>query len=265
MQCATLKPRLTSGVFAWQGFSLSAGDDWRPTVLSGDWRRGYVLLEDSRAHLLQIRWQTCKKQSLAEAQQRYLDSLSASSKKKGQALRYRIEGPTFEWTGPAKGYGMALECGSRLFLAELSGPTRDSFKTAARRLLADFQAVESDKAAWSVYGLSVELPTDYQLDTFKFVTGMTALKFRSKGARLMVERWGLAAQLLAKRSLAGWLETLAGAPAQPISDSDAHASRTLRLGGTMTALARFQPELNQITVLRASHRLGKEPQWDWFA
>src|SRR6476646_2837560 len=97
-------------LFAWQGFSLPISENWRPTALTGNFKRGYVRLHGERDDLLQIRWESCKRPpSLNKRALNYLAALESTCRKRKSKFSSDVDSvgheTEFVWHSEQKGYG----------------------------------------------------------------------------------------------------------------------------------------------------------------
>lgn len=148
----------------------------------------------------------------------------------------------------------------RVMFLERSGRNSDSFKREARELFETIQSHDAERMPWSLIGLSISIPAEYQLQSYKLLSGRTTLHFRRRGAKLTADRWAFASQLLAKHNFGQWAITATGIKANPSFDGP-----KVRLSaGKRTALALHDEDRNQLLVLNAVHSRNLEPQWDYF-
>lgn len=255
--------------FAWQGFSIPLNEDWRPSVLSGSNEKGYARLESIYPAAIQIRWQSVRSAPDVNQKARdYLRSLERAARKGKQPFSSSCDAGEFEWHTEHKGYGRIWhdEKTNRVFMLERSGAKNDSFKRHARELFAEFDTYGGDKVPWCVYGIDLSLPSEFRLDTCKFMAGMSAISFSKRGCKLTAERWALAESLLKKRTLEEWARSATGLEtAEQQSETDVVLRGRAGSIGRKKAcsLVRLQRVQNQIAVLRSVCASGNEPQWEW--
>lgn len=244
----------------WQGFSFEHPDDWALSRVTGTRSRGFLVLSSSGAISCQVRWEPSGDPSAAAL--RYLKSLSTRKNK----VEYSLS-DSGEWkrTGAThgRGFATALEDG-RLMLIEVMGRAKD-------QLLPPLRAASSSLCVsrlWSVFGLSVFVPEEYELNKAEFLSARTRLTFRARGGALTAERFGLAAQLLGDADLESWLRSaflgFAGETHQREDGLGLGRTRQL-MKPAERVYARCEPELNQMTVLHGrGRRLELLPEWEWF-
>lgn len=254
--------------FAWQGISLALGDDWRPAALTGSFREGYARLEGEREAIIQIRWKKSKPvKGLNRRVLAYFSQLERTARKgKGDftsELKILSDGAVeYHWHAGAKAYGKMWydDAFGRVMFLERSGRNSDSFKREARDLFEAVQIHSGERRPWCLIGLSISLPSAYQLQSYKLLSGRTTLQFRRRGARLTAERWAFASQLLAKHGFGEWAISATGIKADP----EIEGSKIKLTHGKRTALVMCDAARNQLVVLNAVHSRGLEPKWDYF-
>lgn len=200
----------------------------------------------------------------------YLARLQKESKRRREpfkADRRTEDGrQAYHWTGDGQGRGSIFCLEDTVYFIEVTGGRRDSLLPYLKSSLASFRAPCAELTLWSVLGLSLRLPRDYQLEKHLFQAGRTELRFTARSGRLECIRWGFAAQLLERYSLGAWARSA-------LSMASAHVEADpsgvcLRTGGAImkkVALVRLQPEHNQIITVKGSFRNDKAaPHWDWF-
>lgn len=246
-------------------------EDWAPVALSGHRASGYARLASPKLLSVQLRWAPLGKSHLSVPLGRYLDRLSADARRVkqpfsrdvddlGDCLRYRTRGAR-----DADGVIFPTADGRVAFL-EAIGDSNTARTRALERVRASFVTGASPEP-WSVMGLSFHLPYPVRVEAKEFLAGRTTLKLAGKGAAIVAERWGLAENLLNKRSLDDWAVSRLGgrwkADDGPDRMLEWQASRSSPFGFE-TALVRHQPDRNQITLLRVRARNPRwRPQWDW--
>lgn len=255
--------------FAWQSFSLPITDDWRPAVISGTFREGYVRLEGDRESVIQVRWKSSKPvKALNRRVLEYFSQIEKTAKRAKQDFHSELdvieEGLVeYHWHAGAKGYGrMWFDAeAKRVFFVERSGRGTDSFKRDARELFDQFESHTGERRPWSLLGLLLSLPSKYDLSSFKLLSGRTTLNFKTRGSKLIAERWAFASQILSKHPIEDWAVSATGIKSDPMPDQSG-----LKLSrGRKTALVLHDEPNNQLLVLNAVHSAANEPQWDYFA
>jgi hypothetical protein len=159
-----------------------------------------------------------------------------------------------------------MVAGDRVFFLEVAGDRKDSLKSHVNAVAEKFTVPEGILERWSVLGLDASLPRSLEVAKHQFLAGRTKLAFHAKGVVVEVERWGLATQLLTKHPLPAWTQNLWKMPPRAKLEV---GDQTVRLDSESIlrkrwALAKFQPELNQIQTLQVtSYRKSWRPEWDW--
>src|SRR5207302_494261 len=95
------------------------------------------------------------------------------------------------------------EC-RRLVIAELVGTPEDDLSLAAAILKSIAEHGRDGWNTWGLYGLVVEVPTEFRIESQQLTTGYLKLAFRHRAQALVVERWGLANVVLKEVSAARW-------------------------------------------------------------
>jgi hypothetical protein len=250
---------------------VQVSEDWRPAALTGNRKQGYVRLEAGSHDLLQIRWEYCKEapHDLLRRTEKYLAGLQQAAKRRQQNLTFTSseigKHVDFKWNADAKGVGRLLfdEATKRVFILERSADKRDSVVAEAHKVFDSFQSYDG-VTPWSVLGFEVRLPTEFELEKFKFLTGRLTLNFKAKGIALTAERWSLADSILKKHDILDWTRGLIG-------DGEIYAtpyglSLTIKpklpAGRTIEGYVRHDEENNRLLVLKAAHR-NRPLDSDW--
>ncbi len=237
-------------------------------MLSGTQREGYVRLEGEREAVIQVRWKASKPVTgINRRVLAYFSQIERTAKRSRQAFRSNIDilesgAVDYEWHAGAKGYGrMWFEPEARrVMFVERSGRSGDSFKREARELVDSVECHTGSPIPWSILGVSVWLPANLQLSSFKLLSGRTTLVFKRRLEKFTVDRWAFASQLLAKHDFCGWAVAATGIKADCEVGKDG-----IRLNkGRRTALVMHDQERNQLLVINAVHSRAHAPQWDFF-
>ncbi|MCH8273471.1 MAG: hypothetical protein IH851_01615 [Armatimonadetes bacterium] len=265
--------------FAWQGFSLPLSDEWRPAILSGGHREGYVRLEGEREDAIQVRWKAGRApRQLNQRVLKYFGNLEGAARRRKLEFKGELDpnddgSVEFRWRAGLKGYGrMWHDAGTnRVMLFERSGRAKDSFKQEARALWEALETFGSGLWPWSVVGLSVRVPAHYRLESWKLLSGRTTLAFRGRGAKVAADRWCFASQLIARHGLTDWARAATG-----LSELVEERDGAVRLSGRpgllsrarrweVVALVRHDPARNHLIVLHSEHAPGLGPEWEWLS
>jgi hypothetical protein len=247
---------------------LPLSDDWRPAVLAGDYSQGYVRLDGEREDIFQIRWHAVKRATdLNRRVLSYFSSLERAAKRRKNEFWGEMTDASaaieFEWRAGPKGYGRLWfdEETRRVFILERSGRSQDSFKRPFREAAAEFETHSGARAPWAILGLSLSLPASFRLRRFKLLSGRSEFEFRTKGCSLRAERWAFAEQLIARHGLQEWAVQVS----RMKHVEESNSTRVWLTARKSTALVSWNREENQLTMIRAVHSKGREPQWDFFA
>jgi len=243
------KPRHSLG---WQGFTLTLPADWDLAQFGGTQENGTMRVDDGDGPRLEMRWETPQGAMNAERLERsvshFLSLLERNAKKKKQPFqaadhphiaarsrKHKAQLVNFGWTGDmddplvAHGWGTVWHCTecNRVVVAHLIGRGREK-PGAAQRLAADvLNAMECHGhggwQAWSVFGLSVEIPTEFALSRAKLQTGRLEIEWQrplppglrgwqSRPERIALCRVAAANVLLEYESLESWTRRTAILP-----------------------------------------------------
>jgi len=267
---------MSQAVFAWEGFSFTHPDDWAPVTLTGAREEGYVRLQGSGRIGCQVRWKTVKrKPDLGQALDGYFKLLERDAAKARAPLsterEEREDGLYYRWQGSGQGRGALLHspCG-RLFFIEVVGGRQDSLLPHKRAVLDAFRMEsEDDLELWSLFGLHVRVPKGMTPAGKTLQSGRTWLLFRPKGAVVEVGRYAFGKELTEKHGLENWAIASLKMPGAVVS-SDADGLRLSLAGNAVrprvVALARFEPEHNQIVTVRSASKLERWwPEWRWLS
>ena len=260
--------------FAWYGFSLEHPDDWGPASISGDRASGYARLGDALGNGVQVRWATYKTQPFpTERVESYLSKLKKDHEKKRVAFRSHVEPGDerirYSYQGSLWGVGELRISPStkRVFFVEACSPESDRQSKRNRPVIDSFESDFESLEPWAVLGLSVRAPAGLVVRQRGFFSGRTKLNLDGPGAKVLLERWGFAEQLVARHGLESWArEALAMKTAEAVVRPDQLA---LRLPGAFfqpdtEALVQVDAATNQIQLVRVTTRKDEwRPTWDW--
>ncbi|RKY05317.1 hypothetical protein DRP77_01330 [Candidatus Poribacteria bacterium] len=210
--------------FGWQGIKAIIPSDWEIGALSGDWRSGYLRLEDSLMPRLELKWSTHKrKPDLHAILDGYFKNLRKEERKKGEGLRIRrgvklvkdlsaFEGKEVVFftcrSSRFKANGMIWFCPEcrRTLIAQLNAaPGEGALLRETGRIFSSIKDhPEGETNLWTAYGLSVEVPRRYKLESHKMMSAYLMLSFADGSRKVVVERYGLAEVLLKDSSFEEW-------------------------------------------------------------
>lgn len=248
--------------FAWEGLALDVNEDWAPTTISGRRDAGYVKLGDGSHRAIQIRWQEIRGAVDLESRLRtYLKKLDGDSRKRKVALSYELEaaenGIAYRYQGAFSGRGFASSeiDPKRVVFAEVSSTRSERLSNQHRKLLGTLRGcTHEDHETWSVLGLTVNLPLGCIPTKREFVSGKTRVIWRLDKSGIEAQRWGLAAQLMAKHTLTEWAESVTRLPVVSATEDHAILESKTWYGACQMAVVRYQADRNQLTVVQVSSR-----------
>ncbi len=219
-------------VTGWHHLSFERPEDWSIGAVTGDHSSGYLRLDDTEMPRFELRWERTRgREPVDQVVSRYLKNITGKAGKKGPPVKVRrdlglikaesaladrtVEG--FHWRtegpDPLQAYGclwMCETCGRTVF-AQVLGRGGESMMTRASRLLNTLDDhARGDNATWAVYGLHIELPSDYALVQHSFLTGRIELTFQLGSARLELVRMSLAEMHLENRTFPDWFQATYG-------------------------------------------------------
>ncbi|MDX2064970.1 MAG: hypothetical protein SFX74_04425 [Fimbriimonadaceae bacterium] len=261
--------------FAWYGIHLRVQDDWAPVAVSGDRTRGYVRLGSTTAYQVQMRWEVVRRApDLEQVIARYLDGHGKDARRKKIEFERDVHAlddcrTSYRYQGVSSGRGVAqYHPGRKLVIwSEVVGQAGDSLVSAAQRHLGIRDIDDGDTWSWRVLGLDCRIPREFELTKRRFVAGRTGLDFRLGPCDLSVDRWGMAASLMAKQPVEEWARAVLAAPRASVTAHDhgleLNESRWFGFQW-MTAMVTADAERNQLTTLQLRGS-GKrtEASWDW--
>jgi len=213
-------------VVGWQGVALRTPPDWNLVGVTGDEKKGYFRVDSPSSASLEVRWTALRQppRDLAARAEEFLTALKKVGRKRKVAFvsKVRPRKPTeaearhggssvgFTWTADRRAYGRVLYCGycKRLVVAQVVGESERELSGASSQILGSI--CEHEKPGWNLwalYGFALPVPEAFRLQRHTLMSSFVELEFAARGQRLLVQRWGLAAnQLLKKRSFHEWLE-----------------------------------------------------------
>jgi len=208
--------------FGWQGISCEIPQDWELSGLSGDYKDGYLRLDDPVMPRMEIKWARAKKKD--PDLQSVLDGYFKSVRKtyeKGKKLNINRDfnlinqddffekrtASFFHWKGDIRAFGgiwFCHEC-KRIIVVQIICQLKESIRDDIIRIIASLKDHPSGhKTYWNVYNLSVDIPRKYNLDKYKLMSGYLLFSFVDGSQKLAVERYGMADVLLKNTELEDW-------------------------------------------------------------
>jgi hypothetical protein len=209
----------------WQGISLTAPPDWNLVAFSGEENKGYLRVDSPELTAIEVRWESLKEAPDIDARiNSFLDSLSAAAKKRKLKFSSRVKSRKltktenvhggdsvgFTWKSDRQAYGRMLYCGycKRLIIGQVvCGPKEDLSGLSSRVLTSICQHEEPGWNVWGLYDLAVPVPENMKLKRQSLMAGFVELEFGAKRERLLIQRWGLAANTVLKNvGFEKWLD-----------------------------------------------------------
>jgi hypothetical protein len=207
-------------LIGWQGLTVIVPHDWTVGSVTGDYREGYLRIDNADMPRLEVRWSNSKGADVAHTVKRYLASLERDRK---QPQKVEVEPDSrflsrrkvgkdqvqaYIWRGEQHGYGVGWYCKhcSRVILAQVLGkPGEKGLEELAVKVLATLDDHPADDwVTWSLYDLHTEIPADFEQTKVELRAGLTSLNFKRESETLTVCRWGMAEVALRGHSLESW-------------------------------------------------------------
>jgi hypothetical protein len=284
------------GRLAWQGIAFDVPADWCPSQLQGDFKSGYLRVEDELRVRLELRWESLRKR-LPEASDLVDNFLRQTRKKLGRRqpepdiVRGRSvpalepqDHEVFTWRGSFNAHSLLLVCAEtrRVVHLRVFFEAGDEQKALTRRVFASVSSGPQDgQLEWNVFDLGFRLDADWRLESSALRTGCLELAFREGRDELVVARYSLAELSLREATLKQWLARTLGKPLRGFRvEVDEEASfrqhAALRFGGRsragakplglfrrrrhLTGLAWHCPEADKIFAVRAASYEADDPR-----
>lgn len=201
-------------------------DNWEMGGLSGDYKSGYLRLDDGEIPRLELKWSKArgKKPDLQKVLDEYFKLVRKDFKKKSPSLNIKrninlvkdesfFENRTvsfFSWKSNVRANGAIWHCHEckRIVVVQVIGHPKENMRDTTLRILNSI----SDHPAgytnlWSAYQLNVEIPRRYRLDKQKLMSGYLLLSFVDGSRTIAVERYGPADVLLKESDLESWFRS----------------------------------------------------------
>lgn len=199
----------------WQGIVVDAPMDWSLVGVSGDNKKGYFRVDSPVASALEVKWERISGQApdlMAKARE-FLNSIEKSARKKKLKFDREIKSDgdpaslRFLWRSDRLGQGRLVYCEQcrRLIIAQVIMARDENIAKTASQMLDSIRDHRDDGwLDWGLYGLGFAVPPGYTIRKQTLMSGYLALNFKKGAHTIVVERWGLAATLLAKDDMASW-------------------------------------------------------------
>jgi hypothetical protein len=244
----------------WQGVSLLVPPDWNLVAVSGEEAKGYFRVDSPEAAAIEVRWESMSKTPDVDARvDGFLQALSSAAKKRKIQFSSRVKSRKlsefetkhggdsvgFTWKSDRQAYGRMLYCGycKRLVIGQVvCGPKQDLSGLSSRVLNSICLHEDPGWNVWGLYGLQVPVPETMRLKRHSLLSSFVELEFLGKSERLLIQRWGLAANtLLKKATLEEWLDRtylpgIEGYRTNMTRQDEEHDS--FAFGGTRTGIRR---------------------------
>ena len=208
----------------WQGVSLLVPPDWNLVAVSGEEAKGYFRVDSPDASAIEVRWESLKEVPDVDARiDGFLDALSSAAKKRKIPFSSKVKSRKqtqseadhggdsvgFTWKSDRQAYGRMLYCGycKRLVICQVVCGPKENLSGLSSRILASM-CLHEDPGwnVWGLYDLHVPVPESMRLKRQTLMSSFVELEFTGRGERLLIQRWGLAANtLLKKASVEEWL------------------------------------------------------------
>jgi len=205
--------------FGWQGIEWEMPEEWTLGKIEGDRANGYLRIDDEDMVRLEARWHVPKSgkvdiEAEAEKQIREIEKKTKKSKQKVIVKRKvrLVQREDSDW----ECYHMRTEfhvwnlvnhchiCG-RVILLRLFHLAKEDDRALAERVFGSFIDHQEDcHDHWDVYGLSMRLPTSFELDHPSLKTGEIHLQFKRRREIFIGRRISLAELQLREMSLKEW-------------------------------------------------------------
>ena len=206
--------------FAWQGIRLDVPDAWNLGAIEGDFRKGYVRLEDDEIVRVEVKWERGRRTTSPErAMAGLLAGMERVAKKRGLKFHSKCglslvdrrddrEAECCEWTSDFRAYDMVSRCDvcRRVVLLRVLTRQGESMKREVRRIFNSLTDHALDgRLAWSVYGFGFAAPEAYRLKRSLLTAGRIELSLRRGRDELLAGRVGVPEIALRGRDMETWL------------------------------------------------------------
>ena len=207
-------------LFGWHGLTFQVPVAWNLGKVSGDFKSGYVRLDDAEIVRVEVEWREGKGAlPISVIVDRYISALQEKAKKNNAMLEVTrgadfldggIEGADFElfmWEADYRAYNIAWRCETcgRIVLLRVLSKLKEKMSDVAAAVMRSLQDHTSDdKDVWSIYDLRCRVPTEFNLEEYTLKSGHIGLTLERGREILQVHRASLANVLLKNKSLEGW-------------------------------------------------------------
>jgi len=213
--------------FGWQGISGLVPPEWNLGAIGGDYRQGYLRLDDSDHPRLELKWSQ-QEVNLSRALEKYLRALGRPRKvllgRRGLPIvinrevkilsrrakpSKRMLGFSWRQGHLLGGAGLIWACQScgRTLIGQVRAYGGEDAVSLAEEIFSHLEDHGKEGwLLWALYGLECQVPQEYHLTGQSLMAGYLELSFQKNRRKLRIGRWGLAASLLEKQSLREWFE-----------------------------------------------------------
>jgi len=219
-------------IIGWQGIKLRVYDDWAVVGFGGDQHLGSMRIdagdEGEKLYGLEVRWSVGKgRQTQATLESRIKPLLRGGDKngrkqdEKSNAVVKAFQDKVFperdvsidfRWSFDRAGHGRIFHCEKcgRIVVAQVYGKPGGEFLRSSRLILDSVEChpAGGEYTTWGLYGLLVDVPSDFELVHQQLMNVYLQLKFQRRKStdQLMVEQWSLANVQLRGAYLDEWYD-----------------------------------------------------------
>jgi len=208
----------------WQGLTVRVPTAWEPQSLSGTRTQGALQLDDGEAIRLRCTWRELRRPPdlLAEVDA-YISGLQKAARKKGVdfsvkrdvpfPLPEELAGICFLWRAEETAYASLLYCQEcrRLSGLYVFGRPGQGLEREAKQVIASFRCHgKGGRESWSIFGLRVELPSNWELIKSELRAGQVTLQLLRGREEVSVSRVALARSILRRQKFVRWAEGFYG-------------------------------------------------------
>jgi len=219
-------------IFAWQGISFKIPKDWDLNTFSGDYKEGYLRLDNPEKICLELRWRREKRQIATDSiLKNYISNLEKKAKKQKinlenikpdkEFIKTRLkdkEANFFAWkiissgtqNNSSKMLGFVSQCNrchtilmAQFFFNEDESP----IVSEILKSLEDHPV--SAYTQWALFDFSFSIPSEFNLDKCSLKSGYLEFIFSNADSNIKIKRWGLAEMLLREKTINEWSRAIA--------------------------------------------------------
>jgi len=247
--------------FGWQGIEFDIPAEWGLSKIEGDRNTGYLRIDDEDMVRLEGKWSAAQKgkydlEKEIANQLKQLDKrarkagLETTTRRKLKLVRFKERSwECFYWKGDFVAYNLLTYCEGcgRVLLLRVLFREDEPAREVSRRV---FESIsdhnEECRDYWSVFGLKLNVPTNFTLKKSSLKTGEIRLLFdREKKEQLEVIRVSLAEYHLRERTLEQWFERFMEKELRPFAwtqeTARIHEHRGFLLEGRLRMTRRLLP------------------------